>query len=77
MRLWYGTFKTESRLIYTKDGFNVNYSSEHSLWGKGIYFTDDTSYIQNYRYEVPGQQNQYEVFCANVVIGKEIAMPCE
>ncbi len=45
------------------------------MWGKGIYFTDDTSYIQYYRYEVPGQQNQYEVFCANVVIGKEIAMP--
>ena len=75
LKLWYGTSRTDPRLIYTKDGLNVNYSNQYLIFGRGIYFTDDTRYIQNYRYEVPGQQNQYEVLCANVIIGKEIAMP--
>lgn len=42
MKLFHGTAKTSSELIWadTEDGFNINYSSENNLLGRGIYFAE-------------------------------------
>ena len=72
LRLWHGTSKHEPTQVYTKDGLNINYSNQ-GMWGKGIYFAVNANYsCPKYSFKVPDQQDQYEVFCANVVIGNEI-----
>ncbi len=43
LRLWHGTTKTDPRVIYTKDGLNINYSNR-GLWGKGISFAVNANY---------------------------------
>lgn len=40
MLLYHGTKNTDPKLIYQdkEESFNINYTSEHNLLGKGIYF---------------------------------------
>lgn len=47
------------------------------MWGKAIYFAVNAIYSCGgiYKYEVPNQKDVYEVFLANVVIGKEADIP--
>jgi hypothetical protein len=40
MKLFHGTGKTPSDIIWAdkEDGFNINYSSDSNMLGRGIYF---------------------------------------
>lgn len=42
MRLFHGTGKTPPEIIWTdkEDGFNINYSGDYNLLGRGIYFAE-------------------------------------
>jgi hypothetical protein len=43
------------------------------MWGKAIYFAVNANYsCPEYSYKVPGSENEYDIFCANVVVGKSI-----
>ena len=72
LKLWHGTSKTDPRSIIATDaGLNINYSSDDNLWGKGIYFAVNASYsCLNYSHKIANQQNTYEVFLCEVVIGE-------
>jgi hypothetical protein len=71
LRLWHGTGKTNPVVVYNGAGLNINYSND-GYWGKAIYFAVNAIYsCPAYSFVVPDEQNQYEVFCANVVIGRE------
>ncbi len=72
LRLWHGTRGCEPSIIYSKDGFNVNYAQDgEGSWGDGIYFAENAVYScsERFSFEVPGQENQYEVLFADVIIG--------
>jgi len=40
MQLFHGTASTNPEVIYgdKDDGFNINYSSENNMLGRGVYF---------------------------------------
>ena len=43
------------------------------MWGKGIYFAKNASYsCPGYSHLLPGTQNTYQVFLADVAVGKFI-----
>jgi hypothetical protein len=44
LRLWHGTSKTEPSLLYEKEGFNIAYSDDNGLWGRGLYFAINANY---------------------------------
>jgi hypothetical protein len=44
LRLWHGTSKTEPSLLYEKEGFNIAYSDDNGLWGRGLYFAVNANY---------------------------------
>ena len=52
MRLFHGTRKTNPEEIYRdkEESFNINYSSDNNLLGKGIYFAEKSEYSNDYRY---------------------------
>ena len=69
MRLWHGTSDLAPKNVYEGVGLNINYSNA-GMWGKAIYFAVNANYsCPQYSYKVPGSKNEWEVFCANVVIG--------
>ena len=47
------------------------------MYGKAIYFAVNADYSCGgvYKYTVPNQKDEYEVFFADVVIGKEADFP--
>ena len=72
LRLWHGTRLTPPSTVY-QNGLNINYCKDGTYFGRAIYFAVNANYsCPAYSSQVPGSQNEYEVFCANVVIGKSI-----
>lgn len=70
LKLWHGTSKTNPVDVYTKDGFNIAYSEDRCMWGRGIYFAEDSKYsCPSYSYKVPNTSNTYEIFYSLVLIG--------
>jgi hypothetical protein len=65
--LHHGTGSNNPEIIYkSEDGFNINYSNE-GLWGRAIYFANNSSYSHNYSFNAgPFRQ----MFMASVLIGK-------
>jgi len=44
--MWNGTGTTPPAAIYSNEkGWMVNYSTGDNLWGKGVYFAEDVSYV--------------------------------
>lgn len=52
MELFHGTRATNPEDIYKdkEESFNINYSSDNNLLGKGIYFAEKSEYSNSYRY---------------------------
>lgn len=75
-RLWHGTYETDPEIIYNGVGLNINYAA-NGYWGKAIYFAVNANYsCPGYSFKVkPVELKQYEVFCANVIIGNEFNAP--
>lgn len=60
----------DAESIYSNKGLDINYSRD-GMWGKGIYFAVNANYsCPNYCNKVSGMLNTYEVFLANVILGK-------
>jgi hypothetical protein len=49
-------------------GFDFRYSTESNFYGRGSYFTDNTSYVKNYAFRLPTGERQ--IFIARVAAGK-------
>ena len=52
MELFHGTRNTNPEEIYKdkEESFNINYSSDSNLLGRGIYFAEKSEYSNDYRY---------------------------
>lgn len=50
MLLYHGTRTTDPKMLYEdkEECFNVNYTSENNLLGKGIYFAQNSEYSVGY-----------------------------
>jgi hypothetical protein len=42
--MWHGTGGLDPKIVYSKDGLNINYSSDKNRYGKGLYFAKDANY---------------------------------
>ena len=53
LNLFHGTRNTDPKLIYEdrQDCFNINYSGENNLLGKGIYFAAKPEYSVGYSFK--------------------------
>lgn len=81
MQLFHGTRSTNPEEIYRdkEESFNINYSSDNNLLGKGIYFAEKSEYSNSYRYsEVVSQgkifglgaSNLFSMFLCEVLVGE-------
>ena len=67
--LYHGTKATDPKVIYdSEEGFNMLFSSG-GMWGQAIYFAQNSSYSNGFKYEIPGQ-NTFQMFFARVIVGK-------
>lgn len=50
MKLFHGTGRTPPSNIFEDkdDGFNINYSSENNMLGRGVYFAERSEYSYGY-----------------------------
>ena len=70
MGLWHGTGTNKPEVIATT-GFDIAYSEDLGYWGRGIYFAQDATYsAPAYCYKPEGTTKTYEIFLADVVLGK-------
>lgn len=51
MKLFHGTGDSSPEVVWAdrEDGFNINYSSDSNLLGRGIYFAEKSEYSIGYR----------------------------
>lgn len=56
MFLFHGTKHTDPKVIYEdkEDCFNINFTSEGNLLGRGTYFAERSEYSVNYSYKENG-----------------------
>ena len=51
--MFHGTNATDPTVVYkSEEGFNVNYAKD-GLWGKAIYFAENSSYSNGYSFKLP------------------------
>lgn len=53
MYLWHGTRTATPESIYCNksgEGFDVTYSNDSCMWGKGVYFAKTAKYSNDYAY---------------------------
>ena len=73
--LFHGTRSIAPRDIYDgSDGFDMRFSKE-GLWGKALYFAQDSSYSDAYKYARSDVDSQ--MFLAEVCIGDHIELPSD
>ncbi|TNV85958.1 hypothetical protein FGO68_gene824 [Halteria grandinella] len=66
---YHGTGNTPPQTIYmSEDGFNVNYCSDGSLWGKANYFAVKSEYSHSYRHKT--SKGTFQMFYARVILGR-------
>jgi poly [ADP-ribose] polymerase 7/11/12/13 len=67
--LFHGTKDTPPNEIYLGEyGFDMTFSGEHGMWGRGTYFAQNASYSCNfYAYLSPDEKRQ--IFLAQVLTG--------
>ena len=83
MELFHGTRDTNPEEIYKdkEESFNINYSSDSNLLGRGIYFAEKAEYSNSYRYTeqvdnkgvIPifnKKTNLYSMFLCEVYVGE-------
>eukprot|EP00347_Sterkiella_histriomuscorum_P016158 403354258 len=71
--LYHGTKQTPPEKIYdSEEGFNMQFSSG-GMWGKAIYFSQNSSYSNNYSSQTP--QNTSQMFFARVLVGNYAPLP--
>lgn len=85
MRLFHGTRNTNPEEIYRdkEESFNINYSSDNNLLGKGIYFAEKSEYSNNYRYIEAtkgtifgiGASSTHSMFLCEVLVGESEKCP--
>ena len=66
--LFHGTRTTDPKVIWgdKEESFNINYTSDTNLLGRGIYFAQSPEYSVNYSSPCPeGKQ----MFCCLVLVG--------
>ena len=69
--LFHGTGETQPELIYNGDkGFDMRFSKE-GFWGRGNYFTVNSSYSHHYAFHHNGV---FKMFAAKVLTGNSIFM---
>jgi hypothetical protein len=74
--LFHGTSKTPPKIIYEADkGWKISYSRDDSLWGRGLYFAQDSIYAHNYTYKTP--EGTRKVFLAEVIVGDSIHLEAD
>jgi hypothetical protein len=67
--LKHGTRNTDPSAVWNSTyGFDFRYSTESNFYGRGSYFTDNTSYVKNYAFRLPTGERQ--LFIARVAAGK-------
>ncbi len=77
MLLFHGTRKTDPKVIYEdkEDCFNINYTGEGNLLGRGTYFAERPEYSVNYSYKESGLGNIYSMFYCQVLVGESQKCP--
>eukprot|EP00347_Sterkiella_histriomuscorum_P017154 403350461 len=71
--LFHGTRQTPPEKIYdSEEGFNMQFSSG-GMWGQPLYFSQTSSYSDNYRFQLP--QNTFQMFFARVLVGNYAPLP--
>ena len=77
MMLYHGTRQTNPEVIYSdkEESFNINYSSDANLLGKGIYFAEESNYSKNYSFlkedkkSLGGTLKTYQMLYCKVLVG--------
>lgn len=71
MYLYHGTKFTDPTVIYMdqQESFNINFSSDSNLFGRGIYFAEESSYSHNYSYDIPNKDNNKIILLVRVLLG--------
>mmetsp|Transcript_28279 Transcript_28279/g.41030 ORF Transcript_28279/g.41030 Transcript_28279/m.41030 type:complete len:836 (+) Transcript_28279:124-2631(+) len=83
--VWHGTSSLDPSIIYNdqQDGFMMQFSNK-GLWGRGIYFADESVYSDKYSYKPPtsdmpltagrceGEEDEREMFLAKLLVGNMI-----
>eukprot|EP00347_Sterkiella_histriomuscorum_P003822 403362807 len=73
LMLYHGTRKTKPSNIYdSEEGFNMLFSSG-GMWGQAIYFAQNSSYSNDYKFITP--QNTFQIFFARVLVGNSAPLP--
>jgi len=74
--LMHGTSNTSPETIWNSGpprnnryGFDFRFSHDSNFYGRGSYFTGDTSYAHRYSYERPNSNNERQIFLALVAQG--------
>lgn len=87
MELFHGTRTTKPEDIYKdkEESFNINYSSDSNLLGRGIYFAEKAEYSNSYRYTESvaekgffgafSKTNLYSMFLCEVYVGQSQKCP--
>jgi hypothetical protein len=78
MKLFHGTGKTSAEVVWgdAEDGFNINYSSDTNLLGRGIYFAERSEYSWSYKSEeglIDGMRIYGMLLCL-VIVGDSQSM---
>jgi hypothetical protein len=73
MRLFHGTRGFDPELIWgdREGGFNINYSSDTNLLGRGVYFAEKADYSHAYRYKAA---NSSSMLLCTVIVGESQEM---
>ena len=88
MELFHGTRNTSPEEIYKdkEESFNINYSSDSNLLGRGIYFAERSEYSDSYRHTEKitnttffglssNKVNLYSMFLCEVYVGQSEKCP--
>ena len=73
MRLFHGTGNTSPEVVWAdkEDGFNINYSSDSNLLGRGIYFAEKSEYSWSYKSDegIINGKKVYSMLLCLVIVG--------
>lgn len=71
MMLFHGTRTHPPEKIYEdkEEAFNINFSSDTNMFGRGIYFAKEASYSQNYAYRCSPLSNKQIMLYCRVLVG--------
>jgi hypothetical protein len=72
--LFHGTSATDPSLIYkSESGLDMRFSKP-GMYGKGIYFAENSSYSDGYAYFKNNSSGQKQMFLALVLVGDSVGL---